>query len=156
MSALDGLLSALLDCGSLDISILDDVGYDLGEIAVELQAEGVKITLNNITDAIFHKGQDELKDALENKISELEDERDECEEDSKNMRTCRNRLMNWNAVTRRKMLSGSVTVLTHRFGSEITRRFTESTLRMKFPILRRTWDLNFRRNYDGSKMRKKL
>lgn len=49
---------------------------------IELQEEGVKVTLNNITDAIFRKGQDELKDALEEKISELEDERDECEEDS--------------------------------------------------------------------------
>lgn len=82
MSALDGLLFVLLDCGSLDISILDDVGYDLGDIAVELQEEGVKVTLNNITDAIFRKGQDELKDTLEDKISELEDERDECEEGS--------------------------------------------------------------------------
>lgn len=72
----------LLDCGSLDISILDDVGYDLGDIAVELQEEGVKVTLNNIIDAIFRKGQDELKDALEEKISELEGERDECEEGS--------------------------------------------------------------------------
>lgn len=44
--------------------------------------EGVKVTLNNITDAIFRKGQDELKDTLEDKISELEDERDECEEGS--------------------------------------------------------------------------
>ena len=46
MSALDGLLFVLLDCGSLDISILDDVGYDLGDIAVELQEEGVNVTLN--------------------------------------------------------------------------------------------------------------
>lgn len=82
MSSLDSLLFVLLDCGSLDISILDDVGYDLGDIAVELQEEGVKVTLNNITDAIFRKGQKELEDALENKISELEDERDDCEEDS--------------------------------------------------------------------------
>lgn len=58
---IDGLLFVLLDCGSLDISILDDVGYDLGDIAVELQEEGVNVTLNNITDAIFRKGQDELK-----------------------------------------------------------------------------------------------
>lgn len=82
MSAVDSLLLVLLDCGSLDISILDDVGYDLGDIALELQEEGVKVTLNSITDAIFRKGQDELKDALEGKISELADERDNCEEDS--------------------------------------------------------------------------
>lgn len=82
MSAVDNLLFVLLDCGSLDISILDDVGYDLGDIAVELQEEGTKVTLNNITNAIFRKGQEELKDALDDKISELEDERDDCEEDS--------------------------------------------------------------------------
>ena len=88
MSALDGLLFVLLDCGSLDISILDDVGYDLGDIAVELQEEGVKVTLNNITDAIFRKGQDELKDALEEKISELEDENEELQEQIDELECC--------------------------------------------------------------------
>ena len=84
MSALDGLLFVLLDCGSLDISILDDVGYDLGDIAVELQEEGVKVTLNNITDAIFRKGQDEtsiwFKDNEEIYRKYLEDEISDIEE----------------------------------------------------------------------------
>lgn len=48
-----------------------------------------------------------------------------------------------------KMWSGSATVLTPRFGSEITKRFTGSISRMRFQTSRRTWDLNFRRQEDG-------
>lgn len=40
MSSLDSLLFVLLDCGSLDISILDDVGYDLGDITVKIEGKG--------------------------------------------------------------------------------------------------------------------
>lgn len=149
MSALDGLLFVLLDCGSLDISILDDVGYDLGDIAVELQEEGVKVTLNNITDAIFRKGQDELKDTLEDKIRNSRMKETSAKRARTNTKSCRNRLMNWNAVTRRKMWSGSATASIPRFGLEITKRFTGSISRMRFQTSRRTWDLNFRRREDG-------
>lgn len=149
MSALDGLLFVLLDCGSLDISILDDVGYDLGDIAVELQEEGVNVTLNNITDAIFRKGQDELKDALEEKISELEDERNECEEDSDEYEELQEQIDELECCDPEEDWSGSATVLTPRFGSEITKRFTGSISRMRFQTSRRTWDLNFRRQEDG-------
>lgn len=66
-----------------------------------------------------------------------------------NTKSCRNRLMNWNAVTRRKMWSGSATASIPRFGLEITKRFTGSISRMRFQTSRRTWDLNFRRREDG-------
>lgn len=103
MSALDGLLFVLLDCGSLDISILDDVGYDLGDIAVELQEEGVKVTLNNI------KTQFSVKDRMNSKmLSRRRFQNSRMKEMSAkrtltNTKNCRNRLMNWNAATRRKM-----------------------------------------------------
>ena len=32
MTGTESLLCSILDCGVLDLSILDDVGYDLGEI----------------------------------------------------------------------------------------------------------------------------
>ncbi len=44
---------ALLECGSLDLQILDDVGYDLGEIVEELQAEGIK---ESERDTVHHQG----------------------------------------------------------------------------------------------------
>ena len=72
MTGAESLLCSLLECGTCDLSILDDVGYDLGEIAEDLQSSGIKPTLNAITDEIFTKGQRELKEALDDKISELE------------------------------------------------------------------------------------
>ena len=67
---MDELLMVLLECGSLDLSILDDVGYDLGEIAEDLIAEEVKPTLNMITDRIFCKGQFELEEAVKSAIED--------------------------------------------------------------------------------------
>lgn len=81
---MEELLMVLLECGSLDLQILDDVGYDLGEIAEELQMEGLKPTLNAITDAIFAKGQQELKEAVEEAIQERESEQDDLDEEVDN------------------------------------------------------------------------
>lgn len=68
------ILMVLLECGSLDLRILDDVGYDLGEIVEELQAGGIKPTLNAITREIFRKGQRELVEAVEGAIEERKDQ----------------------------------------------------------------------------------
>lgn len=70
MNCTDRLLMALLECGSMDLSILDCVEYDLGEIAEDLIAEGIRPTLNAITEGIFLKGQSELIEAVENAIEE--------------------------------------------------------------------------------------
>lgn len=67
---MERILAALLDCGSLDVCILEDVGYDLGEITEDLVLEGVKPTLNAITEAIFIKGMRELAEAVEEAIKE--------------------------------------------------------------------------------------
>lgn len=83
MSATDSLLMSLLECGSADLGILDDVGYDLGEIADDLLANGIKPTLNDITDEIFRKGQYELGRKVEEAIEEIERELDDTEEDAK-------------------------------------------------------------------------
>lgn len=71
---MEDLLMALLECGSMDLSIIEDVGYDLGEIAEELKSEGLKISLNAITDMIFLKGQSELMEAVEDAIHDMEDQ----------------------------------------------------------------------------------
>lgn len=71
---MEEILMVLLECGSCDLSILEDVGYDLGEIVEELQAEGIKPTLNIITGEIFRKGQRELTEAVEEAIEERKEQ----------------------------------------------------------------------------------
>lgn len=65
---MERLLMALLECGSMDLRILDGVGYDLGEIAEEMLRQGITPTLNLITNEIFMKGMRELKEAVEDAI----------------------------------------------------------------------------------------
>lgn len=71
---MEDILMVLLECGSLDLGILDDVGYDLGDIVEELITDGIKPTLNAITDEIFRRGQCELVEAVEDAIKEREDQ----------------------------------------------------------------------------------
>ena len=57
----------------MDLDILEDVGYDLGEIASDLVDEGIKPTLNAITDMIFRKGIEDLKEKIHERLRELDD-----------------------------------------------------------------------------------
>lgn len=86
MNNQEKLLYAILECGYLDLAILEDVKYDLGEIVEDLIGEGTKLTLNAITMEIFYKGQNylaeklkELIDETEELLSEAEDEEDDDE-----------------------------------------------------------------------------
>lgn len=74
MDGLESLLAVMLECGSLDLQILNGVGYDLCEIVGELQADGIKPTLNVITGEIFRKGQLELIEAVKDAIEERKDQ----------------------------------------------------------------------------------
>lgn len=82
MKGVESLLCSLLDCGYLDLDILDDVGYDLGEIADDLMERGIKPTLNAITEEIFYKGQQSLSEKLQEKLEEMAQERDKYDGDS--------------------------------------------------------------------------
>ena len=77
---MEDILMVLLECGSLDLRILDDVGYDLGDIVEELSADGIKPTLNAITDEIFRRGQCELVAAVEDAIQERKDQQAETDD----------------------------------------------------------------------------
>ena len=61
----------------MDLDILEDVGYDLGKIASDLVDEGIKPTLNAITDMIFRKGVEDLKEKIHDRLRELDDVPDE-------------------------------------------------------------------------------
>lgn len=71
---MEEILMVLLECGSLDLHILEDVGYSLGDIVEELVADGIKPKLNAITDEIFRRGQCELIEAVEDAIEERKDQ----------------------------------------------------------------------------------
>ena len=73
MSAIENVCCALLDCGYLDIQILEDVEYDLGEIVEELLANDIKPTLNIITGEIFRKGIEEMEDAVRQAMQNVAD-----------------------------------------------------------------------------------
>ena len=71
---MEDILMVLLECGSLGLQILEGVGYGLGDIVEELSADGIKPTLNAITDEIFRRGQCELVAAVEDAIEERKDQ----------------------------------------------------------------------------------
>lgn len=67
---MEELIMILLECRSNDLHILDDTEYNLEEIVNELINNGVKPTLNAITNRIFEKAQDELYDAVNKAIKD--------------------------------------------------------------------------------------
>ena len=72
MSNQDIVLKTILDCGIDDLCILDDIGYDVGEIIEDLMNEGIKPTLNNITNEVFGRGAAELGQCVSHRICCLE------------------------------------------------------------------------------------
>ena len=66
------LCQAILDCGSLDLNILDDVEYDFYEIVERLRMEEMPVTLGSIVTEIFLQGIDDIKRALSEEIEETE------------------------------------------------------------------------------------
>lgn len=49
------ILCALLDCGSLDLAILEDTEYDIEDIVYGLQESEMKPTLGNIFEISFSR-----------------------------------------------------------------------------------------------------
>lgn len=68
----DIVLMAFLQCGTLDFSVLDDIGYDLEDIVDELLDDGIKPTLNAITDMVFRKGVAEMSEYVSQMLEETE------------------------------------------------------------------------------------
>jgi hypothetical protein len=82
------ILCELLDCGYLDLDILDDADEDYVLEAIEnLRFEGLEISLNAITSEMFWRAGDDIASAVENRKEELQGFEaemsitdDECEE----------------------------------------------------------------------------
>lgn len=68
------ILCELLNCGYLDINILDDADEDFVLEAIEnLRFEGLEISLNTITSEMFWKARADIVSAVENRKEELKD-----------------------------------------------------------------------------------
>lgn len=64
------ILTCLLNCGTADLSMLDDINYDLDDILEELMENGC-LSLNNLFESVFRKGISELTDVVESNKEEI-------------------------------------------------------------------------------------
>lgn len=74
MTKKDEILCTILDCGQDDLSMIEDIEYDLDSIIEELLYDGI-LSLNSIFGKVFSIGQTELSDVLDVKL------RKDCDED---------------------------------------------------------------------------
>jgi len=65
------LLTNLLQCGTADISLLEDCNCDFGKVLDELKENGFDLNLNNMLYIIFRQGLDILKEDIDLRIDEL-------------------------------------------------------------------------------------
>lgn len=85
MSVKDIILTNLLDCGTADLDMLEDINYDMDEIIDELR-ENDNLSLHSIFAVVFRKAGEELAEAFEEQKEEirscieyeLKTEREEC------------------------------------------------------------------------------
>ena len=76
MANRDEVLMAVLECGTMDLSVLDDVGYDLAGIVGDLFDDGIKPTLNAIMDRVFRESVDEMAELVKQELEETLDEQE--------------------------------------------------------------------------------
>ena len=72
------ILTKLLDCGIADLSILEDVNYDLDDILDELVMCNM-LSLESLVTAIFHKGISDLTEMIDDCKSIVVEELEELE-----------------------------------------------------------------------------
>lgn len=70
MTGRESLLTAILDCGTADLSLLDDVQYDWGDIFKRLEDDAHD--LNSVMREVFQVGYEDIQVAVDDRICELE------------------------------------------------------------------------------------
>ena len=66
------ILCELLDCGYLDLDILDDADEDFVLETIEyLKSDGIPVSLNTITDSMFHEAQTRINGEWDARLDEL-------------------------------------------------------------------------------------
>ena len=74
MTNRDDLLMALLDCGTCDLGMIDDVGYDWQDILtynIALLGRDFPASLDTLLDYVVDYGIEMLSRAIENRITDL-------------------------------------------------------------------------------------
>ena len=84
MTKQDEILTTLLECGTIDLNLLEDINYDLDDILKGL-IENNRLSLHNIFIEVFIKGAIELqerfnlqKEEIRQKINDALTERKRC------------------------------------------------------------------------------
>ena len=67
------VMTKILDCGTADLSLLDDINYDLDDILDSLM-ENNCLSLNGIFQEVFIKGVEELQEEFENQKEDIKAE----------------------------------------------------------------------------------
>lgn len=70
MTGRESLLTAILDCGTADLSLLDDVQYDWDDIFKRLEDD--THDLNSVMREVFQVGYEDIQVAADDRICELE------------------------------------------------------------------------------------
>lgn len=68
------LIKAILDCGTDDLSMLDDSGADMSKTLERMCFEGLEISLNGIMAEIFREGIFRMSEAVKEARKRLESE----------------------------------------------------------------------------------
>lgn len=67
------VMTKILDCGTADLSLLDDINYDLDDILDSLM-ENNCLSLNGIFQEVFIKGAEELQEEFKNQKEDIKAE----------------------------------------------------------------------------------
>ena len=93
MTGTQSLLCEMLSCGTLDLELLDRVGYDWDEVLEQLDwPDGEGLNFNRLMRAIVDVGIIHIKQAVEDRICELEaveNERELDEDEAEEMESLR-------------------------------------------------------------------
>lgn len=93
MSGTERLLCELLSCGSEDLSLLEDVGYDWGDVLEQLDwLDGEGFGFNRLISAVFDVGIIRIRGAVDDRVCELEtisNERELCGDEVEELRCLR-------------------------------------------------------------------
>ena len=73
ISTQEWVFMKILDCGASDLSLLNDINYDLDDAIEELMADGC-LSLNGIFEKVFVMGATELQEYFQNEKEDIKQE----------------------------------------------------------------------------------
>lgn len=73
ISTQEWVFMRILDCGSADLALLNDIQYDLDDVIDELMIDGC-LSLHGIFEKAFLKGATELKEYFDSEKEDIKDE----------------------------------------------------------------------------------